>query len=126
MTVLNVDRLNRAPFDWCFDCAKMHCSNNAVRMFAYIFISLARYLKNTYWFGCDANGFSFNITLDVFLKNDAIKPYILKKKFWKHWLHELIRNHVLINANAELVAKAIKKPAKINIVNNKLEVLYLY
>lgn len=133
--LVNIDKLEETSFDWCFSCAKFHCANNNVRMFAYIFLSLIRMMpKDEYWFdeteGKDGrtNGFKFTIRLSRFLENDAIRTELFKKKNWKDWLPELIRNHILMydHTITETTLKSIKKPAKIEISDDRIEVIYVY
>lgn len=125
---IDIEKLNKAPFDWCFNCAK-ECCSGSIKMFAYIVISIVRaQSKKQYWFlDWTTNSFSFTINLKSFLENEAIRPYLLKKKYWKHWLNELVRSHILLNADNldENVAKALKKP-KIAIFNDWIELTYNY
>ena len=133
--LVSVDKLEENPFDWCFNCAKYHCANNNVRMFVYIFLSLMKAMpKGEYWFDETedkdgrTNGFKFVIRLSKFIENDAIRTELFKKKNWKDWLHELIRTHILMydHTITESTIKSIKKPAKIEISDDRVEVFYVY
>lgn len=133
--LVDVDILNDAPFDWCFNCAKFHCADNNIKMFAYIFLSLMKSLPkkeyqfdNTFSKDDRVNGFKFSIRLSNILDNDAIRPFLFKKKTWKKWLHALIREHIfLYDKNiTESTIKTITEPAKIIISDDRIEVIYVY
>jgi len=128
MTLGEVKELNTAPFDWCYDCARIACKNSKQKMFAWIVCFLMktgrcsyRFTNQLYKSNCQL---TFIVDLSVVLnENEAILDELYKKKNWM-FLSELIYNHTIHNLQvSKETSRALLKP-KIKIKDSKVFVMY--
>lgn len=125
----DIEKLNSAIFDWCYNCAEDGCKTSIQKMFAWIVCFLLKNDNAHYWFENKVYKslwkWSFNVDLNAVLnENEAIKKYLYKKKYWK-FLKNLVYKHVIdkgILVNKETLI-SLNHP-KIFIEKNIVRVVY--
>lgn len=125
MTLDEIKELNAAPFDWCYDCARVSCKTLKQKMFAWITCFLLRCDGCKYEFSKDSkNRLVFSIDLRFILnENDAVAEALYKSKNWT-FLGTLIYNHTIHNLQiSKETGRSLLKP-KIKIKDSKVFVVY--